>query len=321
MLAASEGIFATKGQEAKLVQAGNPTRQDGPLYLACTRDRALWEVEEITGDPQDPNRSPRIDVEYAREAIRQHGRENPWVMTNILGQFPNVASDKLLGPNQVARAVGRDLPPAHWKHEAKVMGLDVAWEGDDQSVLIMRQGPVVFRPVAWRNLDTWELADQVMMLILKHHPQAIFVDVVGIGRGVADRLDRLLAAGSGRRRCRLVEVNAGSASSDARYLNKRTQMWADMADAVKKNLALPDNGQLIADLVGPKMGMSDGGGRTFKQALEQKKIMKKRGLPSPDHGDALAMTFAEKVVLEREEPAPEEIEDLQRPAGDWDPYA
>ena len=35
--------------------------------------------------------------------------------------------------------------------------------------------------------------------------------------------------------------------------------------------------------------------------LEPKESMEKRGLPSPDFGDALAMTFAQPVPVKRDE--------------------
>ena len=43
--------------EGHVIQAGNPTHLEGPLYRACTSSRALWRLIEITGDPDDPRRS------------------------------------------------------------------------------------------------------------------------------------------------------------------------------------------------------------------------------------------------------------------------
>jgi hypothetical protein len=293
VLAASEGIFSTEGQEAKLLVAGNPTRQDGPLWRICTLEAKKWSpprglTVSITGDPDDPKRSPRINLREAQDAISLHGRDDPWVMTNILGLFPRVASDKLLGPDDVARAIERDVPPAHYRHLPKVGGLDVAWDGADESVLTVRQGDVVFRPKAWRNLDEDELAQQVAMIALKQGLEVLFVDGIGLGHGVYNALRKIL-----RGRITVVDVQSGSASPDARYANLRTFMWATMAKRVKGRLALPDVGQLRRDLVAPKIGMSTAGGKTFRLQLEKKLDMKKRGLCSPDYGDSLAFTFAQ----------------------------
>ena len=46
----------------EIVQAGNPTHLEGPLYRACTGERSLWHVVEITADPDDPKRSTRVSA-------------------------------------------------------------------------------------------------------------------------------------------------------------------------------------------------------------------------------------------------------------------
>src|SRR5947208_314137 len=53
-------------KEGHIVQAGNPTHLEGPLWRACTSERRLWYVAEITGDPDDPRRSTRVRPEWAR---------------------------------------------------------------------------------------------------------------------------------------------------------------------------------------------------------------------------------------------------------------
>src|SRR5690606_33976175 len=80
----------------RIAQAGNPTSHDGVLYLAVSVQSHLWTVIRITGDPDDPKRSPRIDLEWAKEQIQLYGRDNPWVMAFILGQFPPGSLQSLL---------------------------------------------------------------------------------------------------------------------------------------------------------------------------------------------------------------------------------
>ena len=96
----AEAVLAT-GIECKVVQAGNPTHLSGPLYRACTTDRHLWHVITITGDPDNPKRSPRISLEWATQQIASWSRESPWVMVNVLGEFPPASIDALLGIEDV----------------------------------------------------------------------------------------------------------------------------------------------------------------------------------------------------------------------------
>ena len=106
VVSAAEGALMT-GKETKIFLCGNPTHLEGPLYEACTTKRKLYFVVEITGDPDDPMRSPRIDIEVCRQAIEADGRDDPWVMVNILGRFPPGQSNALLGVEEVGEAASR----------------------------------------------------------------------------------------------------------------------------------------------------------------------------------------------------------------------
>ena len=68
-------------------------------------------------------------------------------------------------------------------------------------------------------------------------------------------------------------------------------MWGNVKDWLNAGGALPDDPELRADLIGVEYGYT----ATGKIQLEKKEDMKKRGLASPDIGDALALTFAHPV--------------------------
>jgi hypothetical protein len=112
----------------------------------------------------------------------------------------------------------------------------------------------------------------------------VFVDGGGVGGGVVDRLKQL--------GYRVIEVQSGEkAYDDEKYLNKRAEMWGEMREWL--SLAHLDNDDgLIDDLTGPEYSVTLKG----QIKLETKDAMKRRGLSSPDDGDALALTFAEKVA-------------------------
>jgi hypothetical protein len=292
VMPAAEGIFTNRGVGgivARLLQAGNPTRSEGPLYDAAVTHRRRWNVIHITGDPADPKRSPRIDLEYAQSLIDEYGRDDAFVMVNILGQFPKSGSDKLLGPADVQAAVERAVHPREFARDAKVMGVDVASVGTAKSVATLRQGSYVIGSRAWRIEDTHELADQIALLVSERDPDRVFIDVGGVGRGVYDRLRHL-----GLERVLVAVDFGGQASDPTRWYDKRSEMWCRMADAVKKWLAIPDSPGLRADLLAPRKQLEVKGKHTVLK-LESKKEMSRRGIPSPDDGDALALTFANPV--------------------------
>ena len=285
--AAAEAGLAT-GIETKMLIAGNPTLLSGPLYRASTRERALWWVKEITGDPDDPNRAPRISVQWAREQIEKYGRDNPWVLVNVFGEFPPAQANSLFAVDVVSAAMRRQLPASEYGADALILGVDVARFGDDRSVACLRQGKRCMPFRVWRGLDLMTLSGNIARLIDEEKPHAVFVDQTGIGSGVVDRLKQL------GRRCTGVDFGGkpyGETISGDRYQNRRAEMWWSMANWVK-DAWLPDNSELVAELTAPTYSYANAAG---KLQLESKEDLKSRGLPSPDLADALALTFAEPV--------------------------
>jgi phage terminase large subunit len=287
-VAAAATASLSTGIKNMILMAGNPTTTEGPLYDACTRERHLFKVIEITGDPDDPKRSPRIKLDYARAEIEKWGRNHPYVLVNIFGKFPPSQSDKLLGPEEVKAAMERTVLQEILKHSPVVCALDVARFGDDSSQFCHRHGPLVYPFIEWRNADSMTLADQVASLLAKIQPDAFFVDTTGLGGPVADRIRQLGYD--------VIDVDFGSkAMEEHKYLNRRAEMWFTMADAVKRELCLPQDFELSADLTSPTFKYSAGNGQVTKLKLEGKEEIKKRTQRSPDKGDALALTYAAPI--------------------------
>lgn len=292
MVAAEAGLSSCV--EGHIIQAGNPTHLTGPLYRACTASRDLWYIVEITGDPDDPKRSPRVSIEWAREQIRTYGRDNPWVLVNVFGRFPPSSLNALIGPDEVRDAMRRQHLPTVYGNLAKILGVDVARFGDDASVIFPRQGLQAFVPVALRNVDSVQGAARVSQAIATWGAHATFVD--GSGGYGAGWIDQLRVLGR-----EVVDVQFGGAATDPRYHNKRTEMYFDAVQWIRAGGALPEIPELVADLSEPTY--------TFvgdRMALEAKDQIKARIGRSPDHGDALALTFAAPVA-----PPPADIEALK----------
>ena len=109
LLATAEAALST-GPETRLIVTGNPTSTGGALHRAAVIDRDKgWHVTNVSGDPEDPERSPRIDVEWAASMILRYGRESPFVQVAVLGQFPTSALHTLLSRDEVLAAMGREV--------------------------------------------------------------------------------------------------------------------------------------------------------------------------------------------------------------------
>lgn len=310
VVAAADATLSTQGDGVpevhKIILTGNPTRTEGPLWDACTRDRDLYWVKEITGDPDDPNRARRISIEWAREQIRTWGADNPWVLVNVFGKFPPAQADKLLGPDQVQEAMARVIPEVAWIHEPRIMALDVARFGDDRSSLCRRQGNVVFPFKVYRNLDLMELTSQIAFEFGEWEAHALFVDETGVGAGVVDRLRQLGLP--------VVGVNFSSKPREGRFADKRSEIWYVMSQCVKTVLCLPGDTELVSELTGPSFFFD----QRSKMRLESKDDLKKKGLKSPDKSDSLALTYAEPVHVDVY--APSYVKKVSTVHSDYNPY-
>jgi len=305
VMVTAEAVLSTEGSEAKVIQAGNPTHTTGPLYRAYTTDRALWVRIEITGDPDNPKRSKRISLEWAREEIARYGRDNPWVMVNVLGQFPPQSINALLGLEEVESAMRRHLRKDEYDWAQKRLGVDVARFGDDRTVIFPRQGPAAFRPVIMRNARTTDIAARIMICKKRWGSELELIDDTGHwGHGV---IDNLVAAGIGA-----IGVNYAGKALNPRYKNRRAEMWIKGCEAIRGGGALPPIPDMVAELTEPTYTFANG---VF--LLEEKDQIKERLGRSPDLADAYMTTYALEdmpgEVIDR-------LKRIQKVDHDFDPY-
>lgn len=292
ILNAAEAALAS-GIECRILMAGNPIETDGALGRACLRDRHLWTVIEITGDPDNPKRSTRIDVNWARSQILQYGSDNPWVMANVFGKFPPSSPLAFIGLGLVEAAAKREA--VSYINDALVLGVEVARFGDDESGICPRKGrdARTFEWSHYRGIDTMQLAARVVDRRNELHADAVFVDGGGVGGGVVDRCRQL--------RLNVFDIQFGAKPDRASlpgtevavYADKAAEMWGNMRDWLKVG-AIPDEPILHAQLTSRRYAYVLRDGRDAIM-LEPKPELKKRGFPSPDRADKLALTFAYPV--------------------------
>ncbi len=223
--------------------------------------------------------------------VKDYGEDSDFVRVRVRGVFPRAGTLQFIDSERIADAIARPLEPD--PTAALTMGVDLARQGVDQSVIRFRRGLDArsIPAVKFRIPDLMQVASRIMEQVNIHNPDAVFVDGTGIGWGVVDRLNQM--------GCRnLTGVDFGSRAdrtdgSDAqvRYANKRAEMWGYMKEWCKTG-CLPDDRELAADLGGVDYGYD----ASDAILLERKDDMRKRGLASPDDGDALALTFAYPVA-------------------------
>lgn len=161
--------------------------------------------------------------------------------------------------------------------------------GRDRTAIVFRRGRVVFRVETHEFLSPMSCAAMLAEYYKEHHPDAIFIDR-GAGAGIIDRLRELQVP--------CIGVAFGGAATDKDlYVNKRSEMWWKVLEWLEDQpCRLPNSPELAADLSAPGFPKGYMLNSVGQRQLESKQEMHKRGIRSPDLGDALALTFAEPVV-------------------------
>lgn len=201
-----------------------------------------------------------------------------------------------------------ELPP----RRDGVAGLDVGG-GTAKSVFVPRWGALVGKSEDWTDDDTTDTANRGRRLALEGRCPVLKFDAIGVGKGVASTLRRLrgveahgITVGD---RPTLTRWPDGKRARQ-KFANLRAELWWTAREALRKTyehwlfvesngtagqpypiaelLLLPDDANLCGQLSVPRYRKLDSG----KIAIERKEQMRARGVASPDHADALMLTFA-----------------------------
>jgi phage terminase large subunit len=265
----------------RILQGGNPVSHDSLLYEAATLQAHLWDIVRVTADPDDPDRSPRLDIEEARESIALYGRTDAWVMAYVLGEFPNVSLDALLGPDDLAKSQGKSLHPDVYNFQQKRLGIDVARFGGDSTVIFPRQGKQAFKPVELKGARSEVIAARIIAAKQKWGSECEMIDDTG-GWG-AGAFDACRLGGVD-----LLPINSGHNADDRRYFNKRTENNFRAAEWIKAGGATPQNGQFVREACAVRYWFDKG---VFR-VLEKDQMKKALNGKSPDYWDAFCLTFS-----------------------------
>ena len=172
-----------------------------------------------------------------------------------------------------------------------IVGVDIARYGDDKTVIKARRGGDArsMPAIVLTKMDTMQVVGRVMELAEEVVADAIFVDETGMGSGVVDRLNQLTDIAIG--------VNFGAKSDHyvqglPKSSNKRAEIYTKMREHLRKSLAIEDDDEWERDLTGPLYSFDVNNALL----LEKKDDMRRRGIPSPDRADALALTYAWPVT-------------------------
>jgi hypothetical protein len=275
----SEGALTDDNTEIIWCCFGNPTQNIGRFRECFGKFKHRWFTKQI-----DSRTVKMTNKSQLQKWVDDHGEDSDFVRVRVRGVFPSSSANSLIGPEELELATKRFYSADKFEFSARIMGVDVARQGDDSSVICKRQGLVASEFRSMKIPDTMLVAGQVGKEVNEWKCDAIFVDGSGgYGAGVIDALRST--------RYNPVEVQFGGKATDARYFNKRSEMWFEMVNWIKSGGSIPDDKELIEELLAATYTFQ---GDKFR--LCAKDDIKEVIGRSPDKADALALTFAYPVA-------------------------
>ena len=271
----AEGTLSTEG--ARVLMTSNPTRLSGYFYDSHHRQRKHWQCLKV-GCAE----SSQVSDQYINEMAEKYGKDSNVYRIRVLGEFPIEDEDAVI-PLSLAEA-------ARYREVEKisaimpVWGLDVARFGNCKTALSKRQGNHFIEKKTWRKRDTMEVAGLIMHEYENTPsdllPAKIYVDVIGIGAGVVDRLRELGLP--------VVGVNVGETAATPRFNKLRDELWWRSREWLEALDSYMDDEELVGELCTVTYKYQSNG----KLKIESKEDMIKRGVESPDIADSFVLTFA-----------------------------
>lgn len=307
------GALSTEG--AKLLMCGNPTKISGFFYDSFHKHRGRYHAMHIDG-----RSSSRVDQGFIDTIIDMFGEDSDVFRVRVAGEFPKSLPDSFIFVEWAEKASEKEAPDIEVVKRIDI-GIDVARYGDDSSVLSpILEKQVQEQPEIYHHNDTMELSGRAVQMIKKYsreHPFAelyVKVDCDGLGVGVYDRLVELksqIVEEIEKERSlkyeysdleeipppfqlEFIECHFGGEGGTINendpidYQTSTGLMWGTVREALRTGtLKLWPDDKQISQLSNRKYTVNSSG----KIELEKKEAMKKRGLSSPDMGDALALAL------------------------------
>lgn len=298
---AAEGAFTgegLEGQEVNVFSISTPGPPSGQFYDIHQQKPGYtdWRVRHVTLD--EAIRAGRVSALWAEKKKTQWGVESALYKNRVLGEFADISEEGVIPLSWVEAAVERWHV---WKASGasldlssdRVVGVDVAREGDDQTVFAARYGPVISTMHTISRSPLTVVADELFDFI--DNGQTVNIEMDG-GYG-ASVYDMMTQPPKSYGRCRPVTVAAPTWWSDKsrklKFLNVRSAMWWNLRELLDPeegiDICLPDDETLIEDITAQRMEETSIG----KMRIVDKKKIKKHLGRSPDKGDAVALAFWE----------------------------
>jgi len=278
---AGQGALSTVGSIAILI--GNPTKPSGFFFKTHNELSDLWRTRKVSC-----MESSRVSEDYIKSQERTYGRDSREYKVRVLGEFPDSGAYAVIPRRYVEAAQGREITPPG---RGLVWGVDPG-RGGDPSGFISRDAKAIYEIEEHRLDDSMRLVGVIKVkwdtTPSRLRPVAIYVDVIGLGGPIADRLTELGLP--------VVPVNVSEvAAVSDRYVRLRDELWYEVRhwfEAMDVTMPTKRENPYVEKLTHELCSIESEYMSNGKIQVESKEKLKRRGLPSPNLADGLCLTFA-----------------------------
>lgn len=294
---AAEGSCSHVGSAMKgvalFICTGNGNLASGPFYDTHHKNAHHWAHMSWSS-----RNSPFCGTDYIRRQEEMFGVDSNQVRIRVDGKFPKDDSDSLILHDWVEEAIGRDVQEL--PTTKRIAGLDPKGSGSDTIGFCIRQGKIAYGFCEWPTAyEEAQIAGKIVEMYRKKEFDEVNVDAIGVGSGVCSILEQ---EGIPHRR-----VNVGMAAMGrAEMCNRlRDEVWWEAREWFRSgNVKLESDDKLALDKVIHELTTphyaNKGNGKIVVESKDSLKHTERIGY-SPGLADALTLTFATLVPLNREQ--------------------
>jgi phage terminase large subunit len=313
----SKKVIAALSQNTDcLVQVSTPNGTDNEFYRAITSGvyprisihwkddprKNHWILDDVKGNGWD---APK-------------GAIYPWYEKQCLELDPVVIAQELdldytasvegiyIRSIWVKAAINAHLRIPEIEFGDNYIGLDVATEGSNKTVLTVRRGGLVLPPMIWSGVDTTQTSFKTDSYAREIGAVSVCFDADGVGAGVAGTLSSIENKpywvepfhGASTKGMELTFWSGENKTSKEKFKNKRAEAWGLVRERFKKTyevmegikehppeelISIPNHPDLITQLSQPTIKYDPSG----KIVLAPKNLL----ASSPDIADSLVYAF------------------------------
>ena len=225
--------------------------------------------------PALPSDNKHLPADYCKRLADIFKHSSALTQAYLYGNWHALAAD-----NAVFNSVAlQSLLGIVWRLFDYKRGVicDPSLGGDECVINVMEDGKIIYQQILVGERDTMKIAGQMLTLARQFNCSEFALDVIGIGQGIADRLDEMKAG-------KVQRINsAEKANNEERFINLRAEMWwYAMEQVLDKKIPYVEDEETRRQLLAVRFKVINSNGCI---QLEPKSETKKRLGRSPDRAD------------------------------------